>query len=650
MDQKPLHEISRRSIVINKSEEPSISWENSFLTVRSDKSINLLYFSHDLQCIDKQIDWCVTNIPSPKYCPATSLFSSKFNRRPMKNFEYVQMTMQPSLWPHNPELVEDLASIIDFEWSPPDFIYNNESVLAILTNVGNVELYGPKSCGFRSIFNISSAIEKKIEEDPISLPQDFGEFKKGVTAVVTSAMCWGNKHNGVFIFVTAQKNGDVYFWKLKCEGKVVNIEPVTMLDTEGKEIVIIKWIPFSNDKFFLIMADKSGQLFVYKYLWENENLKLTNMECLWSSKDRFVIKHIKYCMNGDNIIIICSKQRHLLILLVDCNCKKISESLYNINDSKITSICENNQEIHITTINCNVYKLVVTISGANIEFDVTPISIKENFANKELFGVQFSKNKIMCALAIVDRKLMYRKENITVDIVLLTQNVNHDNEISCLLSNPKKSLTEFNDCIEMLRYKTMKLKMLPTLEYNKLYSNSAKDLSKIKVYHILLILYTSLDKILRNGSKGWLPETSLEVVREKILVLHASQVMRDLYIKNGVCLDGIKEETYVASKKYIKYYCEKYKVPTEDYISREIMEAVQIEHEYTCQCCDQLINGFYCTEGHLNMFCALTLTPIESDAYLTCKQCGIIARMELMGEKPSCVFCDSYLNYYSLPS
>ncbi|KAI8442087.1 hypothetical protein MSG28_005721 [Choristoneura fumiferana] len=652
MDQKPLHEISKRSIVINKSEEPSFSWQNSFLTVRSEKGLNLLYFSHGLQCIDKQIDWCVISIPSPKHCPATSLFSSKFKRRPMKNFEYEQMTMQPSLWPHNPLLVEELASIIAFEWSPPDFIYNNESILAILTNVGNVELYGPRSCGFKSIFNISSVIEEKFKDNSNSLPRDFGEFKKRVTAVVTTAMCWGNEHNCAFNFVTAQKNGDVHFWKLKCEAEVVHIDLLTTLDTKSEEIVMMKWIPLSNEVFFLIMANESGQLFVYKYLWECDNLKLVNVEFLWSSKDRFVVKHMKYSLNGDNIVIICNKQRHLLVLLVDVNCNKISERLYNINDHKITSISENNKEIYVTTINSNVYKVVVTISGENIGLDLTPVLIKENYANKELYGVLFSNNKMICALALVDRKLMYRKENITVDIVFLTENVNHENEISCLLTNPKKRLTEYNDCIEMLRYKTMKLKTLPSLDYLKLYSNSTNNLAKMKVYHILLILYNSLDKILRNGSKGWLPETSLEIVREKILALHAIQVMRDLYIKvqNGECLDGLKEETFVATKKYIKYYCQKHNVALTDLVSSDIMEAVQVDHEYTCQCCDKVINGFSCADGHLNMFCALTLTPIESDTYLTCKRCGILARIELLEEKPLCVFCDAYLNYYSLPS
>ncbi|XP_063388399.1 uncharacterized protein LOC134674301 [Cydia fagiglandana] len=653
MAQSALSEISRLKIPINKGDTPHLSWENSILTLYSEKTVTIFKFTHNVQCMDKKIDWTLTDIPCPKTSPATSLFSKKImNQINIKNIDYIQMMLNPALWPHNVQLMEELASVVSVQWSPPNFVHNNESVIAILNNVGNIELFAPASCGYLSLLNISSIIEKQYRDTfEGNLPHMVEEVKKIADALETCACCWGTQYNDTFNFVTAQKNGDIHFWKLQGADKL-SIEKLTTEHSDAGEIVTMQWIPISNDVFLLVSANIFGQLYVYKYQWENNCPKLINCDCPWPHKDRMVIRHLKYRVINDKIILICNKHRHLLVLLIDDTCNKVSEYLNNLNDYKITVISETNKYFYIGTINCSIYKVDIMLTDGTLNVNVEEKTFKDNLANHDLCGLGFSKNGVICALAVRNRKIMFRKENIALDVIFLCEKESYGRELKLLLENPTEKLTDYWDCLELLRCKALRLKTLPAANYSQLYFNH--NIYGNKLYLILLNYYHTLTNLLKNNSSGCLPETSLEVTKEWIFAIHAKRMISEFADicekkQNGDVLTDLDTQTYSCAKNYIKYYCDKYEKNLAELVPSGFDNAKD-NFEYTCQCCDENLKGFSCPNGHINMFCGLTLTPIESSDYLSCSACGLIARKELEPENPTCLFCDIHLNSYFLPT
>ncbi|XP_061722388.1 uncharacterized protein LOC133528904 [Cydia pomonella] len=653
MAQSALSEISRLKIPINKGDTPFLSWEDSMLTLVSEKTVTIFKLTHNVQCMDKKIDWNITDILCPKTSPATSLFSKKMMKQNnIKNIDYIQMMLDPALWPHNVQLMEELASVVSIQWSSPNFVHNNERVIAVLNNIGNVEVFAPASCGYSSLLNISSTIESQYKNTSEgSLPHEVAEVKKIADALETCACCWGAQYNDAFNFVTAQKNGDIHFWKLQSANGEISIEKLIVEHSDAGEIVTMQWIPISNVVFLLVLANILGQLYVYKYQWENNCPKLINRGCPWPHKDRMAVRHLKYRVVNDRIMLICNKHRHLLVLLIDDTCNKVSEYVNNLNDYKITVISESNKHFYIGTINCTIYKVDIMLTDGTLNVNVEEKTFKENFTNHDLCGLGFSKNSVICALAVLNRKILFRKENVALDVIFLCEEENYGRELTLLLQNPTQKLTDYWDCLELLRCKVLRLKTLPAIGYSQLYLN--QNIYENKLYLIILNYYHTLENLLKNNSTGCLPETSLEVTKEWIFALHAKSMISEFADicrkkQNSDVLTDLDTQTYSCAKKYIKYYCDKYKKNLAELVPSGFDNTK--DFDIICQCCDETLKGFSCSKGHINMFCGLTLTPIESSDYLSCSACGLIARKELEPENPMCLFCDLHLNTYFLPT
>uniref|UniRef100_A0A1E1WIF9 Transcription factor IIIC 90kDa subunit N-terminal domain-containing protein n=1 Tax=Pectinophora gossypiella TaxID=13191 RepID=A0A1E1WIF9_PECGO len=648
-----LQEICRISIQITKLEEVYLTWHNSILSVRTDKGVQLFELKGHLQGFHKGIDYVSTLIPTTKSSPLTELVPPKLLKKGVRNIDLTEMLVDQSLWPHNQSLVHEMANVADFKWSPRGMLYNNECAVAILNNVGNIEIFGSGRCACDRMLNLSQVIKQHYISNNVigSNPIDFEELKKVANIVETSAFSWGPKvvsHS--CILTTAQRNGNILFWLLQHEETEMKARCLGEIQTDFGEVITMVWIQKSDNNFVIIFSNSLGQIFALDCILE-DTVKVVNKSCIWSYKDKMVTKYICYNIVDNNIVLICNKHRHLLGLLIDKNFNVLSQCGKNINDYRITDLQTTKNSIYMTTVNCKIYTVDTIITGDNLNIEVTPLSTKESYPSYELYSAASSSNGIIFALGMISREIKHRKTPLNIDIIF-TADFEHTSEMNMLLENPTKKLTDYWDCIALLRHKMLKLKYTPPVNLQRLYQEGYNDIYKSKLYLIILSFYDVLGKQGKYIPNDIVPEASIEVVRDRIQMLHACQLVNELlqiFKKSEKMLDNIELESYIGAKKYIENYCVTYEKDVLEFLSEKALNLTDTELKYICQCCDEEIQGFSCKNKHLNMFCSLTFTPIENDDYLVCKDCSCLARIELYKNDPMCVFCDLYLNNVHLP-
>ncbi|KAJ8712728.1 hypothetical protein PYW08_008032 [Mythimna loreyi] len=634
MVQETYFELTKRSIPIIKNETAHLSWRNSVITVRTNKHVNFLEYSYNLECLERNIDFTESLILSPKNSPASEVCNANFLKSEMRNVDYTEMIVNSSFWPHNPALTQEMTSVVMCKWSPLNF----GSVLAVLNNIGGVEFFAKQHFQWKSVLNLSPYITKILNHN--KAPVSFEDLKESVFILETSAICWAaeaNSDNSCY-FATSQKNGSVLF--LQIFSNMDEPKLCGCISADMTKIIEMKWIPKSENNFFLICSDTMGQICMFDMEIENDTISLLQPHILWPYKDRMIAGNLKYTFIDSKIIFLCSKHRHLLIQVINNNGKVLSQYLNNVNDHRITDIAYTKDGIYLSTVNVKIYKINIALTNDNLDVTLDQLDLKDPYTMYELYGFRFSTNNVVCALAMANRKVLCRKEAHKIEVIFISTDSKLESIVPTLINNPTKRLTYFWDCIELLRFQLTKLKVIPKLDYDELYASASQDAYQLKIYYILMTYVAGLKKVMRLSPSFTLPETSPAVIKERILYLHAKSLLNNLCQKcqNEGKLNDVDMESLYGSKNYIEYYCKKYKCETE--LDQNVLSVLENSCEYVCQGCDEKLEGFSCKRGHLNIFCMESFTPIMTDDYLFCKCCGSTARADLELVNPLCVFCD----------
>lgn len=634
-----LQDVTKINITINKNEETTIVCQDSNIAVRTDRGIQILKLTHNMHCVDKNINYGLSYIPIPKYSPAAEFFSRDLIRKPMNMLDYTEMIMDSAFWPHNPQLLKEMSSITMISWSPEEVTSKNEHVLAVLTNIGNMEFFSPHISYYESIFNLSKVIKVYMTKGK-GTPKNVEALKTAVKTIQTISFCWGSKVlDGSFYFITAQRNGNILIWLIHFKQEV-NAELKGMIETD-EEIHTLMWLQKCDDSFLLICSNVTGQIKVYE--WQNgENGLVTNSACLWTYKDRMVAKHLVHFIIDNKIALVFSKHRHIVILLIDKNCNILSQVVQNVNDNRITDIKKGKGCVYVSTVNSQLFKISFCIVG-NLNININAIDLNQ-YGNSELYSFDKSCNEAWWVLGFFNRQVLHRKDIDKLDIIIFHNTEQNDAEL--LLNNPTNKLTNVWDHLQILRCKVIKQRVMPEINFIELYSSGDVNVYKYKLYLLLLTLYLNLKRFSRYSIKSTLPETSIEVVKEKILLVQAKSVMNEFYNSyqhDNNTLDPLQLGWFIGAKNYIQYYCAKNKRYVDDFVHANIWNLTKVEMRYKCQCCEEFIQGLSCSNGHVNMFCMITFMPIESNDYLYCSNCNSTARIELYKNNPMCLFCDLYL-------
>lgn len=634
MGSETYFELTKRAVPIIKNETAHLSWRNSVITVRTTKRVNFLEYSYNLDCLERELDFVESSILCPKNSPAEHVCKSNFwSKSEMRNLDYTEMIVNPSYWPHNPGLTQEMTSVVMCKWSPLHFS-KSDCVLAVLNNIGGVEFFGRKLLEWKSILNLSPYISKILQYN--KTPLFFEDLKESVNVVETSAICWAielNSDDSCF-FVTAQRDGAVLVWQIFSD---MEVKIRGRIPTDMTEITAMKWIPKSGNNFYLICTNVLGLIHILHMEVGHEVVNLLHFHALWPHEDRMMTVSLKYKVIDNHIVFVCSKHRHLLIQVIDDNGKVLSQYLNNVNDHRITDIAYTKDSFYLSTVNVKIYKINIGLQNGSLNVNLEQLNLKDSYPTYELHSLRFSSNNLVCALAMMNRRVLCRKEAYKMEVIFVSTDSKLESIVSTIILNPTKKLTYYWDCVELLRFQITKMKVIPKLDYDELYAS--KDAYILKVYLIIMTYLTNLRKVLRVCGVT-LPETSREVVKEKILYFHAESLLNSLCEtcqKEGQ-LSDLDMEILYGCKIYLEYYSRKYK--TSITFDENVLNALESQCEYVCQCCDDKIEGFTCKKGHLNMFCMESFTPIVTDDYLVCRCCGSTARTDLELGNPQCIFCD----------
>ncbi|CAB3222166.1 unnamed protein product [Arctia plantaginis] len=587
MGQDTFYELTKRSIPVTKNTGTGLSCRDSVITVRTDKGMNFLDFSYDLHCHYKDLDLYEFSIPSPKNSPAMSLCKSKFLNNEMNNYDYTEMLVDSSFWPHNNTLTEEMTHIIKSAWSPPNFI-ENKSVLSILNNIGGVEMFVQQQYQFKTVLDLSTYCKESLDHNPS--PKTFEELKTSVYLVETCSICWAPKLNTdrSCYFVTAQKDGCILFWQ------IFNTEPPILKEKVKTCLSVIKnmlWIPRTETTFWLICANILGQVNVFVMQTVNGDISFLHPHLLWEYKDRMVASHLQYINHKDGLILFYGKHRHLIVQLVDANFRVITEHMENVNDYRITNIKRAIDGYYLSTVNVKIYKLDISLLGQTLNVELSPVDLKESYSTYELYSLCFSETGTLCMLGMVDRRHLCRKEPLKVEVIFLSTDAKLNSIMTLLLNNPTEQLTHYWDCIEALRYNIIKTKSMPELDYDSLYRQGSNEIYKLKIYLIVLIFFLNMQKMALISSDFTLPELSVDKVKEKILFLHAQSNIGSLYKKYQKSgeLTKLEKESLFGSISYLEYCAKNYK--SEVVVDQNILKfGKENNFEYPCQSCDSTIS------------------------------------------------------------
>ncbi|CAG4932589.1 unnamed protein product [Colias eurytheme] len=659
-----LNEISRRCINISKHEETMMNYHNSAITLRGDKHLHILELSYNLQCFDKKINLVESSIPCPKNSACVE-YLTNCSKDGLKNIELVEMITNPCLWPYSDHLNRELTNITSFKWSPSNVIFNNQSVLATLNSVGNLNFFGKQRKVWTCLFDFSSIIKQYLASEaliPATVNKhiNFNKLKGIVYSISITTFCWcplTNKDKSCYL-ATAQKSGCIYFWCLLFHDSDLSVKNVGKIQTNDVDIMSMEWIPCGNDNFLFVYSNMLGEVTANVCQIHEDKLQEISTISIWKYKDRSIPKYIKYILKDNQIILVFDKHRHVIAQMYDENFNLVSEVFKIVNDERITTITKAKEGLYVATINMNIYKANIIINGNTLDLSFEQIQLKDTYTNHELYGLCFTENDAICNIALIDRNIKFRKEQLKMYVVSL--HFDGENEADSLIfKNPSNELAPMWDCIELIRYKCMKTKQLPKIDYESFFKEAETDVYKMKVYLVLLQLYNSLERILKNKSKGMLPVTSVAVIQDKILAAYASTRITEIYemLNNDHALSTLESECLSGCRIFFEHYSKKYKLSLSDCVPNIDFQQIDIHIEksklntnkYVCQFCDDDIEGFSCKSGHTNMFCVLTLTPIIDDMeYLVCMRCNVTARMDLYPFEPKCVFCDAHLDCFHL--
>ncbi|XP_060806844.1 uncharacterized protein LOC132903211 [Amyelois transitella] len=637
-----LKEVSRQSIFTPKTDNTSISWHNSLFSVCTPKDLHVFEFSYDLKCVDKRLDFVESIIQTPKLSPATYLTSNNFIRFGVSNFEISQLIVDPSLWPHNSHIVQEMACIIDCKWLPDGFCFNGEPLLAVLNNIGNVNIFGKNKRSWESLLDLSECVNKELH---LELPNCVQDLKIKADAVESSAMCFAptSKNESCYIAM-GQKNGSILLWSLHMEKKIkLQAAYQSCIKSDSNEVKSILWIDKGNENFLLVVSNIVGQIFLYDCI-VNRNIKVLKTHFIWPQKDKMIAQCLCHTYINNKLILFFNKHRHFVVVMLDKDYKVISQFAEVVNDYKICSIAVNLNEMILGTANFQLYRITIDVINENLDVRYDLIEIKDTYNNYELHDLSFSKNNQVIAGVVVDRSVNNRIKSSCINIILFSNDSNTDN-MSYLLDNKVQSIINLWDAIELLRLKIVKSKSLPTTELNNIITDGNIDLYKLKLYLVVATIWCNLEYNLK-VPRGLLPK-NIEFVKEKIMLKHAQSQLHELQksISHNNITDFDKE-MFIGTKRYLIYYSRKYNVALENLVSLTLYNSVECESKYICQCCDNVIEGFSCSSGHINMFCPISFLPIETSDYLTCVVCKITVRFELYHKQTKCIFCDRYLQKY----
>lgn len=437
---------------------------------------------------------------------------------------------------------------------------------------------------------------------------------------------------------------------------------VTALHNEklDEPVNVIKWI-VHNDKHFLFTAGAKGILTQYSIEIDSscgihEVLKVNEMQ----GKLKVPISSIESTSIGECLVLVTSKSHSVEIF-----CESMSLTEYvGLNITGVTAM--SNDNFLITTLDNEVHYLEVTKTSEVFKISrFERVEMSENMGKFGAYGIAASKNKALVYIALYPQ---FANDHLTLKQPLhVTINLfSGSDPYKILMENESLRLTEFQDCVEAVRFiGTSKLETMTPLsgmEYDI-------GLTDQFAYYLKIQLLVTNAKLVFYKTRS---ETFFDVTQEtqssikKIIeVIQAYKVLKRLSL--GAKLSKISLLSIRCLSNFIFLYINEEIQKQPFLLAQQMFESDLVEvlislnkseclkglKAELCYYCEENIDTdkLACNLNHQPVRCSITKLQLPAIAVNYCARCNcnmmdLMTLKEVTGsDEQLCIYCDGHLTF-----
>ncbi|XP_074030275.1 uncharacterized protein isoform X2 [Leptinotarsa decemlineata] len=561
------------------------------------------------------------------------------------------------------------ASPVCAEWSPQGLVGGTDCMLAVLTNLGSLEIYMKfldenEITQYCVTINITQEIvnlEKVNWKDALkfSMRAKMEEFMKRVDSVVPSAFAWSHllkvdKKCAAVIF-SAVKNKHILAWLVLERDADPNItsKPLFLGKYRTQLELITKMYWHETDEYegVLFFSNAEGKLnFVHVSDLDKDKVQFNQEQFLYIEPDSVPFEKITVMIYENNTYIITAKEGTLIVYGVDGRGKFFDRKHFNIKGLFVSGIHHIKNKIFVLSIKGMLTQLTLSIQEEHISLEEKIITLKFDAVKYRLHGLFFSRNSVICGVLAYPLEL----KNFGKTLAYVNIFIYHNTLVSpleLLWNNETGSLEHFWDCFEVLRLNCLKEKYFPFLGLPSDLNYDTLSLPKLKTLRVIAKLSEMVFKKVRIvKSYDLKPYVLLHYLVEIKLVVNRMRRLLKL-LSSGQKLSEFQMRSIFIQNIFLKEMVVKDILPKSNVgntFIEDIMSVMELANELKypepmdCIWCGEKILGPSCLPPHVDSRCSITMMPISIIPMYKCPHCKALGHKEVKKEQNNifCVYCD----------
>ncbi|KAJ8668844.1 hypothetical protein QAD02_000103 [Eretmocerus hayati] len=609
---------------------------------------------------------CPESTPGEMYAETIETKIFDWDSRDIRSF-----LMKPNFTPNFQYTLKASSNIVDVFWSPQDLLCPSRCLLAILTSHGVVELTVSIKHYWISIYDFSSEWIKTVNSDFQAIDSDNLDCKMISTQLErlqATSVAWSplktNCDDTPFAYLAiGHRNSEIVVWKIH-QVTSDSISADSRLNVEMKfkkkvlpenlKINTMGWIHVDEGQYLLLIGFFDGQLGCLK-LQEFEGGITCCPFIISHDADLSPVHDVQLLQQrSNNIEIIVTKEKHLCFLMLNGTGQTMHKEFTLIPGFSITGVSLLDFSTVLVATQDGNLCLVKKITD---EGEWTCKSIKNCSIRNDVqyLGVASSKNKILHAVMTSPRYLydhLVDREPSCINFFYL-ENSSIENPLTILFR--EKNLSEYWDCLELVKINALKYNQQPKLPLGMEPDFESMPLQKLKVIYWIMIINETYRKKCFPLEQSDLIE-DIELCRHNIFLRFALHYLKILIHKNQLS-DLQKLCMHLLVRQFNSYLSPKEKSNNSAIVEsmREVMREaskLNLPTEEKCNLCNEVItelNALSCPTGHLISRCAITCLQVTCTRFRSCMTCQEIFHPSLDAElkKVRCLYCDLPAQYKS---
>ncbi|XP_044732729.1 uncharacterized protein LOC123295442 [Chrysoperla carnea] len=544
-------------------------------------------------------------------------------------------------------------------WSPAG-VHKSNCALIFLSNIGNVDIQVNQGQFWIVIADLTKLYLQKTNlfKDLNHSTINYETLKDRTYKASTTCVDWSPLYGNMSYIVTGQMNGDIIIWnfsnlslsELKQMPELVGEFPSNL-----SRLSAVHWIKTSNTSSLIIAGDLDGDIKGFRFddliNFEND----INSHNYWIYNDKIRVDKIISEQIDTNYLLICVKLSNIVAFLISNTGELLDQKIHKVGNLAVTGLQQINRGKYLLcTLTSYLGLLTVDIKGNKIiNIHMTEINNPINTNYMSTYGLCCSKQKVMWFISSNYCKpinhLIIREQ-----IQLSVCSNNFNNIESILLENFSQKLTNYWDCLELLRLLHDKSDSLTKI-YEQRDSYDLVPLYRLKIY---LWITISNDNVLKKKKRAGSKPITNEISTPPEELLKLVKIKYCLERLQSLMILDVLSEFDLCSVRYLRDYLQEMrKTETfKSYLGKQTNEeiidvlersaSIRVMDLMKCSLCDADVTWIgKCLNGHQENQCIRTFVPFSSLWYPTCPNCESPAHPDLKEDPLICSICDNIMVY-----